>query len=260
MPANVCLGKNPAIRDVRVPRFGAHAAGLPPPPAAANWYADVPEWGMLANDSIGCCVEAAVLHMILQMTSYVSPGHAPLPTEAEAVAFYSAATGYVPGNISTDQGSYVLGHGGVMEYWATTGVMCGGVLNRPTAFLQLRAKDPVHWQQAVATFGSLAIGIQLPESIVSGDDVPFVWDNPLGPSAGGHEVLLVGYQPTRDGILWDLVSWGTLYRTTTAFLMATLDEAVCVYDKAFMNALGTNPAGVDEATLVASMESLRSEG
>ena len=257
MPVDVRLGKKPAVKDMRVPRFGTHAAGLSPPPPAANWYADVPDWGMLANDSVSCCFEAAVLHMILQMTSYVSPGHAPQPTDAEAIAFYSGATGYVPGDPATDQGTYLMGHGGGMEYWATTGVTCGGVLNRPTAILQLLAKDPVHWQQAIATFGSLMIGIQLPESVVSADEVPFVWDNPLGPFAGGHAVLLVGYQPTALGTLWDLVSWGTLYRTTTPFLMATLDEAVCVYDKALINALGIDPAGVDEATLVAAMDALR---
>lgn len=256
MPVGLCLGKKPALPDRRVPRLSKHGAGLPPPPPSANWWADVPVWGMLGNDSVGDCLDAAVLHMILMMTSYVSPGAAPMPTTEEAIALYSANTGYDPAIPGTDQGSYVLGPAGLMQYWLVHGVTCGGVLNKPTAFLQITQPNPVEWQQAVSLFGGLLIGMQIPEGILDADTVPFVWADTTGPIAGGHEVLLVGYQQTPDGVLYDLISWGEHYRATEAFLLPVVDEAVCVIDPAFFGVSGVNPAGLDMAALMADMAAL----
>jgi len=257
MPVGFHLGKRLPIMDRRVPRLSKHIGQMPPPPPSSNWYADVPVWGMLGNDEVGDCVDAAVLHMILQMTSYVSPASAPLPTTEEAIALYSANTGYDPAIPGTDQGSYVLGPSGLMQYWLTHGVTCGGVLNKPTAFLQITHPNPVEWQQAVALFGSVMIGMQLPARIVDGDTVPDVWADPTGPIAGGHEILLVGYEQTPIGVIYDLVSWGEHYLATEDFLKNTMDEAVCVIDPAFFSVTGQDPAGVDMATLAADMEAMR---
>jgi hypothetical protein len=259
MPVDVCLGKKPAVKDMRVPRLSKLAAGLPPPPPSSNWYADVEAWQMLSNDQVGDCVDAAAMHIILQQMTYtMAPSKPLLPTDAEAIAVYSANTGYDPTNPSSDQGSYVLGPNGLMQYWLTHGITCGGILNKPTAFLQItRPNAVVEWQQAISLFGSLMIGMRLPDSIVSGDTVPYVWADPTGPIAGGHEILLVGYRPTSLGTVYDLVSWGQLYRATEDFLLNTVDEAVCVIDPAFFGVTGLDPAGLDMAALTADMELLR---
>lgn len=260
MVRSLKLGKKPARHDMRVPRMSKHAAGLPPPPAFANWYADVPDWYMLANDRVGNCVEAAVMHVILQQTSYADePIAPPMPTDAEALAFYSAATGYDPTEEGTDQGSYVLGPGGVMDFWFKTGVTCGGVLNKPTAFLSIAQPSPNEWQQAIATFGNLLVGVRLPETIVASEITPPIWFDASGPEAGGHEILIVGYRTTAMGVLYNLVSWGQMYQATEAFLLSVLDEAVTVVDAAFINTKGVNPAGVDLAGLQAAMDALRGE-
>lgn len=258
MPVDVRLGKKPAVLDKRVPRLSKLAAGLPPPPMWANWYADVEDWCMLANDQVGNCVDAAAMHMILQMMSYtMAPAKPQLPTSAEAIAVYSANTGYIPGNASTDQGSFVLGPNGLMQYWLTHGIVCGGVLNKPTAFLQITQPNPEEWQQAIALFGSLMVGIRLPESIVAGDTVPDVWVDPTGPVAGGHELLLAGYLKTPSGTIYLAVSWGAVYRLTEEFLIAVIDEAVCVIDPAFFGVTGLDPAGLDMAALTADMDAMR---
>jgi hypothetical protein len=257
MPVDVCLGKLPAMRDARIPRLSKHASLLPAPPASANWYADVASWGMLMNDQLSCCVEAAVMHLVYQQMCYTNPGAAPVPTDAEVLSFYELATGYSPNDPATDQGSYMLGNTSVMQFWTRSGVQCGGILNKPTAFLQVTQPEPIEWQQSVSIFGNLLIGLQLPESIVGGDTVPFVWADPTGPIAGGHEVLIVGYEKVAGETLYDLVSWGSLYRATEAFLLAVVDEAVTVLDPAFFSATGQNPAGLDLATLTADMDALR---
>lgn len=230
MPVGYRTGRKPAIKDVRVPRLSLHSAGLPPPPDFVNRYAAVPMWQMLGNDQFSDCVEAAVLHLIYQQACYANPGAAPIPTDAEAFTFYGKATGFDPNNPATDQGSYVLGPGGVMQYWLTNGVVCGGVLNRPVSFLQITKPSTLEWRQALASFGNVLLGIKLPERIVAADTIPFVWDDPSGPMAGLHEILGVGYQDVAGERLYDIISWGARYRITETCLLALIDEVVTVVD------------------------------
>lgn len=261
MPMDLRLGKLPARKDTRIPRMSRHGAVLPPPPASANWYAEVEDWGMLGNDQVGDCVEAAVMHAVLMMTSYAqAPDKPPMPTTAEALSFYEQATGYNPADPNTDQGSYVLGDGGVMDFWFKNGIMCGGILNKPTAFLQITRPHTVEWKQAISIFGNLLIGLNVPESLMEADTVPMLWSDPTGPSAGGHEILLVGYQSTRMGTLYDLISWGQHYRATENFLLSVYDEAVTVVDPAFMNVKGLTPSGLTADAMGADMAMLRAAG
>lgn len=259
MPAPVRLGKREALHDPRIPRLSRHAATLARAPAASNWWATVSDWKVLGNDTCGDCVQAAMLHLIYQQASYTSPGLAPVPTEAEAVAFYSATTGYIPGNAATDQGTYVLGAQGAMARWFQDGVVCGGVKNHVTSFLQITRPEPEEWRVAISLFSNLLIGLQLPRSIVDGDTVPYDWADPTGPIAGGHEVLVVGYQTLPSGVYYDLISWGQHYVASEAFLLQVVDEAVTVLNPAFLNAVGADPVGLDQETLLADMEALRAE-
>src|SRR5579872_5931442 len=107
--SDVRLGRLPAVHDLRVPRFARLSPGLPPPPAQSCWYADIPSWGMLANDQARDCVEAAILHCIMQQDAYLHPGSGLVATSREALAFYSALTGYDPNDPATDNGSLVMG-------------------------------------------------------------------------------------------------------------------------------------------------------
>lgn len=258
--APVKFGRRPAYHDVRVPRLSSLNATLPPPPLNANWYADIEAWPMLANDQVGNCVEAAILHLIQQQSRYAPPYLGLAASDAEAIGFYSAVTGYVPGNEATDQGSYVMGPNGAMQYWLNHGVAIGGVVNKCAAYLALNPADETQWMQAINVFGGVLAGISLPQNVVARPDVPFVWSDPTGAIAGGHEILLVGYETTPHGRVYDLISWGGYYRATAAFLRACLDEAVCVYDRISLDARGLNAAGIDEASLLADMTALKAEG
>ena len=248
MPFEYRLGKKPARFDEKLPRLSKHAAGLPPPPLWSNWWAGIESWEMLENDKLGCCAEAAVLHQILQISTYANPGHALKPTNWDAIHLYEGAAGYKPNDPSTDQGTYMAGPGGLLDYWLKTGVICDGVLNKAAAVLAITKPRVIEWKQAIATFGSILIGLQLPENVLSGDAPPFVWSNPTGPVAGGHAVLGVGYDSATA--MFDLVSWGTHYKATEDFLLGTVDEVYTVYDAAF-----PTPAGS-----VAALAALGGEG
>ena len=256
--ALVRLGRLPAVVDDRVPFMSDLTAAkvLPPPPPAVNWYAGVGAWGMLGNDTVGNCVEAMTGHATDQFTSYAG---APLvATTAEALALYSDVTGYNPADPNTDQGTVMLGAGGMMQYWAKTGVVFGGTRSFAKAYLQLKLGGGMQWiQQAIHYFGGIGFGLDLPENVVAGNTIPFLWDNPSGPVAGGHEVWIDGYE-TIGGILrFDLITWGQRCRMTAKFFEATGQEAVAIYDPDSLNARGLNADDFDAAELLAAMQAIK---
>lgn len=247
-------GKREARHDPRVPRLSSLTTPLPPPPLNSDWMADVPEWFMLANDQVGDCVFAAIMHFIRQQSCYSSPGNGLVPTDAETIAAYSANTGYDPANPNTDQGSWVLGGGGALEYWAKTGIVCGGVLNKVSAYMALDVANPTEWQQGIDIFSGLMVGIKMPTRILEADTLPFVWDDPSGPYSGLHEIFLPAYRTVSGARMYDAITWGMPVRITEDCLRGLIDEAVCLYDSASLNANKVNAAGINEATLLDSMK------
>lgn len=255
MSVAVKLGRLPAVDDPRVPFLSdlAGAKALQPPPASVNFYAAVGEWGTLGNLTVGDCVEACAGHATLQFTTYA--GTLKVPTEAEAIRLYSDITGYVPGDEATDQGTLVIGPGSLMEYWVKTGIVFGGARSFARAFARLKLTVP-DLQQAIHYFGGIALGINLPESIVAGDAIPYMWRNPAGPVAGGHCVWLDGYETIGETLCFDFISWGARYRMTDGFLLGVTEEAVTVYDPDSLNARGVDAQDFDAAELLAAMAAL----
>ena len=248
------LGKRPHRADSRIPHMTDATQGqLPSPPKTVNWYADSPAdgWGILGNDAWGDCVEAAAFHCIEQLSNYA--GSPVVGTEQETLALYSAITGFDPNDPNTDQGTYVLGHGGLIEYWAKHGITIGGANNKVSGFLQITHKDPKRWQQGIWIFGGLLLGFMVPESLMAADTVPDVWEQFSGPMAGGHEIWINGYETVAGRTTYDLISWGQRYRATEEFLLNLMDEAVVVVDPAEMNARGVNAAGLSMAQLLTDM-------
>jgi len=255
----VLLGRKPAVADPRVPFLhwlDRRSAPLPDPPPWANWYAGVPEWPMLGNDIAGDCVCAMAGHATQQFSNYRDQELT--PTTDEALALYSAITGYDPTNPATDQGTVVMGPSGLMQYWATHGVVFGGANSKAGGFAQVQIEprlDSV--RQAIHYFGGIGLGINLPECVVAGAMIPYMWGDFAGAVAGGHEVWVDGYDVSVGGTRYfDFVSWGQRYRMTAEFLLAVSEEAVAIYDADSINARGLNADGIDVATLTAAMASL----
>lgn len=255
--ALVKLGRNPAVDDPRVPGFAAHSKALPPPPHNANWMADVPVWKCLANDNAGDCVPAYVMHQIMQQSWYLNPGKGVIPTDSETLALYSAVTGYDPSNPATDQGTYVLGDAGIMQYWLKHGVTCGGVLSRLQAYLALDPRNPTHIRQAVNIFGGVGVGINFPMRLMDAPELPFVWTAMPGPREG-HEIFIPAYETVGSTVFYDLISWGENFRIPEPDLLQIIEEAVCVFSEQFVDARGVNAAGVKKAILLADMAKLHS--
>ena len=254
------FGKQVAREDLRIPFFHhfIQDVSLVPPPDTVDWSTLILMWYMLLNDTWGDCVDAGALHAILQMSTWAG---APLvPTDADALALYEANGNFnpnagLPGANPTDQGSVLLGQGGLIEYWMQNGIGCGGAVNRITGFLQLQINNVTNWQQGIYLFGGLLTGIQVPASLMANDQPPDIWNDFSGSPVGGHCIWINGYN--RASGLYKLVSWGRTYQATETFLRNTMDEAIIVVDPVEMNARGVNAAGISMAQLTTDMQALK---
>lgn len=241
------LGRVRAAPDPRFRALAHYATSLAAAPGDVDWYSRVAAWPMLANDQVGDCTIAAVGHVIQQWTSYTDKA-AVVMSDAEVLAAYSAVSGYVPGDPASDRGALC---GDVLKYWIGTGMntpdggpdtLTGAAALRPTACGAVR--------DALATFGNVYAGLALPLSAQSEDiwsstsDAPGSW--------GGHCVPLVGYN--QSGPI--CVTWGALKPMTWAWWATYAEEAYALLSPDWMRATGTDPAGVDWATLAADMRAL----
>src|SRR5271170_7246647 len=107
MPELYKLGKRPAHIDSRTLKLSNYLQTLAPPPPSQDWTAAVKkdyfEWGMMLNDSLGCCTMAAAGHMEMEWSANAGKPII-MPTDAQIETGYSAVGGYVPGDPSTDNG------------------------------------------------------------------------------------------------------------------------------------------------------------
>ena len=73
-------------------------------PAVKAWERPI-AYGMLGNDAVGDCTIAGHYHLRMNMQAVANAGTPLVVTTEQALADYSAATGYNPADPSTDQGA-----------------------------------------------------------------------------------------------------------------------------------------------------------
>lgn len=228
---------------------------LPPVPKWINWYAAAPSTGvpMLGNDVAGDCVWASGFHYLQLAAAYTRQPLPHPPTDHECLSAYSAGTGYSPGDPSTDNGTYVMGSGGFLDFWTRTGLMCGGRLNKLTNAAQVDFTDLDNFKQAVA-LGPVFVGASMSESDCYS---PFMWEEHAGEILGGHEFLVTGYETISTGkTYFDVMTWDSEFRATDDWILSAVDEAVMALNRAFFDAKGINPASLDWVTVAGRMRAI----
>lgn len=240
------LGKKPFCtddRDLKLEVFVDKTA-MPKPPDDFGHYEISGELGMLGNDRVGDCVFAGAAHetMILGQEG----GHKPTFTDKSVLSDYSAVTGYVEGDESTDRGTEVRA---AMKYRKATGILdAHSRRHHIGAYLQIKPKDVDQIVQATYVFGVVGVGIEFPESAMDQFNQGEPWSVVKGSQIdGGHYVPIVG---RKDGQLL-CVTWGKVQLLTTEFLTTYCDEAWAFVSASVLNGEGESPEGL-------SIESLRS--
>jgi hypothetical protein len=246
------FGKLPKRVDHRTLQLVDYTSTLPPAPATVeNGPAVTIPWGMLGNDTVGDCTCAGAGHAEMTWDAVGQDEQLAL-TDAEILAAYSAITGYVPGDPSTDKGADLLT---VLKYWRQTGI----VGNQIGAFAEVSAHDVANVKLSIDLFGVAYVGVQLPNAALptNGQIVPFTtvkkmsnkntWPNPQN----GHCIVYVGYDA--DGLT--CVTWGQTNPVSWGFHRSYCDEMYAIISPEMLKG-GTAPDGLDLAQLQADLNAI----
>ena len=223
---------------------------LPAPPAKVYREYKVPAnaWGFYGNDTLGDCTCAAKAHLLMMMTAHTQPTMF-VSAVADIIAAYSAISGYVPGDPSTDTGCAMTD---VLNYFQTTGIAGHQIL----AWASVNFADPVQFRQAVYLFGAVDVGVNLPNSAIDQTNAGQTWDviPDDGGIAGGHDVIYFGAGGEGD----TNVTWGQLQASTNAWNQKYIEEAYVVITDDWLNAAdGLAPNGLDLDALTADLAALK---
>jgi hypothetical protein len=251
------VGKHPARFDPRTPQFHRYLAeSMPPAPSTMDWYKGVTNWGMMENDTLGCCTISSKGHDI-QVCSLNTFGEATI-TDQQVIEYYSKWDGYVPGDPSTDNGGEILT---VLQDWQKQ-TLAGRIL---LAYTSINPADTQNILKAIQLLGTVDIGLQLP--ITAQSQVGNTWDVVGNPSTdpnsqpgswGGHDVNCGKYDFTVANGLFYVITWGAIQAMTLSFLRAYSDELYGLLLQAWLwgKTTGIAPSGFDLAQLIADGKQL----
>ena len=183
------------------------AAALPMAPTSFRYGVDAPGLAdILGNDSLGDCTAAGRSHIIDAVSA---SAEAPVSVSlAQTIAFYSASTGYVPGNPASDQGGDEVT---VLTCWRDQGLALDG--HKILGWVSVDPGDAALVKSCMYLFENLYFGIELADAWtqISGDG--FVWGVGAAPDPNdGHCVVGVGAD--EKGVQID--SWGYVGTITYA--------------------------------------------
>ena len=221
------LGKRPPKQDARTLRLRRYLRPeLPAPPPVIDHASIVPKWEMYANDKFGDCGPAGCAHQTVSWSHYA--GRPLIPTEKQVIDAYFEITG------GQDVGVYMLD---LMKYWRNKGI--GG--DQIEAFVQIDDDRLVEAKLAIQLFGSLGVGLALPDKHTFGP-----WTDVTGaPNPfNGHYVCAVAYDDSLQ--LFRVVTWGELWDMSYAWYEKYCDEAfVALNDLSINLQTMTSPEGFD---------------
>lgn len=249
-PTPLKLGKLPARPGAVTFKLSKYLLPqqLPAPPAAFGHDAIGRSWSMLGNDTVGDCVIAGGLHETM-LWSHTGSRTVSVSTQA-AIENYSAITGYVPGDQSTDRGTDPAE---AASYRRKTGLVdAHGQRHTIAAYLAIKPGDLQQHLLAMYLFGAIGIGIRFPQSAMQQFRDGQPWDVvPDATIEGGHYICGVA---RRDGQIV-VVTWGKEQAMTDAFLREYNDESYAYVSTEYLRS-GHSPEGFDLAQLTADLRAL----
>ena len=228
------LGRIPSGPTPHLPALATYAATepLPEPPDVVDWTDGLFDWPLLANDRLGDCTVAGVLHYIQAATRW-RDGAPIRATDDEAEDGYRAL-GW--DGIGEGNGAMLSD---VMQRWQSAGFLFSGAYDRITSFARV---EPEHLKAALWLAGPIIIGANMPiaaqtqpvwpaPASLDGDNAPGSW--------GGHCMLLVGLDAAGSA---RLVTWGGIRLASAGWISTYVDEAWAALHPAWV-ASGRSPSG-----------------
>jgi len=243
-PPRFKLGKlapKPHPKTLLFSKYVSNDASLPRPTAKVyREYKTPPEaMQMFGNDTIGDCTCAGIANLIILMT--VHTGAVVIPTLDDVIGTYSAVTGYVPGDPSTDRGAAMTD---VLAYMQSTGMSGHKIL----AWAKIDHTNQLYRELAVDLFGATYVGVNLPMSAQEQFGANQPWKVvPNDPIEGGHAIIHPGY----GRLGGDYVSWARWdQKASSAWEAQYIEEEYVIITEDWINQVTQlTPGGVDLATL-----------
>lgn len=228
------LGRKAIIKDSRTLKLEKYLTSiLPTAPLTRLWSKNVSNWGVMLNNTLGCCTISGIGHAVQTWTLNVST-EITVP-DSIILQYYENWDGYINGDPSTDQGGIELN---VLKSFKKNGF--DG--HKIEAFASVNPQNITEVKQAINLFGGLYIGMDVPNYIMNG--IPSIWDiNQTADNSidGGHAVYVVGYDQTYI----TFISWGSLYKMTIPYWQKFVDESYCIISDDWFNKSGVDPTGLN---------------
>lgn len=233
-------------KTLKFTKYLSPAIPSPPEKVYREYKIADADWGMFGNDTVGDCTCAAIAHMLMLFTAHT--GKIVVPTLDDVIKLYTAVSGYIPGDDSTDNGTAITD---VLNYWQTFGLAGHKILG----WAQINNGSTLRRAQGVWLFGALDVGVQLPDSaedqFAQGKDFEIV---PKAKIVGGHSIIQPGYGHLGD----DFVTWGKGYqKASRQWTNRYMDEAYIVITEDWINeASGLAPNGFNIDELRADLKAI----
>ncbi len=225
------------------------AAPAPVLPSSTNWIAKAIAAikQMYGNDAKGDCVIASLGHILGVLTGNES-GNPLIATLSEILAIYAI---WNPGR--QDNGCDIST---VNNYWRDHGVTIGGGLHKIDAYVSV---DNTNWdlvRAAIALFGNVKLGIDLPGSWEQTNDGD-AWDVTNSRVVGGHDVPALDFTTANEAVI---ATWAGTRRITKAAFTSKqyITEAYSILSGEWYANAGVAPNGIDVATLKADLTAIGS--
>lgn len=222
---------------------------VPTAPQAVDNFTEVSDWGLYGNDRFGDCGPTSVANQRKLITRYLG-GHEESPSQNDVFDLYrrSGNPGFDPATGADDNG--------VDMQTMLEAVHARGIgATRCLGFAKVDVTDLAEVRAAIATFGSLLLGVDL-ATAQQAQTNQGLWDFQRASGEwGGHAVLAGRYTSARTGADVGVITWADVVGMTDEFWLHQVEEAWLVI---WPEHLGTVEflTGVDVAALAAEYEQL----
>lgn len=220
------LGKKPARPGAIRLAYNRYAKvpNLPTPPTDFGHYGLVdPNWGILMNDQLGCCVISGGEHETMMLVKEAG-GTASFDDKSTVINY--SIIGHYDGTPETDQGSD-------MEYAARIrrkqGLLdANGNHHKIVAYTAVAYNNLAELAVTTFLYGATGLGVIVTEAQMEQFAAGQPWDYVANSKElGGHYVPIVG---RKDGLFY-IVTWGKLHPVQPRFIVEQADEAVVCFSE-----------------------------
>lgn len=248
------LGRLPRTFNQNIPHFSSmrlkyRGKEWKPLPAKLNYLTGMPaDLGRMLNDHLGDCGIAGLFHA-RQIWDYVCNKVVLPANDNYVLATYELFCGYIDGRDATDNGAILQD---VLLKYVNNGIPTEDGDDKLLGFVEVDVRIPNDIKRCIAEGGVCYIGIDIPEAWTQSAPESN-WDDTSSPIAGGHCVILAGY----DDEYFEVISWGFHFRMSIKAFGIVCSEAYMLLDKAWINNRAVSPFDMTEAELQADMADLK---